>query len=146
MSVLQYLPVAGIVVSSISLGVSALAFRYARMKHLAAYPYVEVRRNNSTGKHDVYWKLHGPDAADWFVVKVTGGRFHKTTERVDSYGGVVHDIDAEVGVVTALHRPAVPIMTERHDQPMTIRFHLRSKANSAMRVTRKVEVPAFPKS
>lgn len=144
MSALQYLPVVGIVVSSVSLGVSALAFRYARMKHLAAYPYVEVRRNNSTGKHDVYWKLHGPDAADWFVVKVTGGRFYHTVPSAALDGAGLYDVDIAAGVVTTLERPTSPITTEAHDQPMTIRFHLRSKANAAMRVTRKVDVPAFP--
>lgn len=143
MSALQYLPVVGIVLSSISLGVSALAFRYARMKHLAAYPYVEVRRNNSTEKRSVYWTLHGPDAPDWFVVKVTGERFYHSSESNDLYGAGIYEPDTVIGVVTKLERPASPIMTKRHDQPMIIRFHLRSKANAAMRVTRKVEVPAL---
>lgn len=146
MSVLQYLPVVGIVVSSVSLCVSALAFRYARMKHLAAYPYVETARATSTSKQSVYWTLCGPDAADWFVVKVTGGRFYHSKESSDLDGAGIFEPDAMIGVVTTLERPVSPIMTEHHQKPMTIRFHLRSKANAAMRVTRKIDVPAFPKS
>ncbi len=77
-------------------------------------------------------------------MKVTGGHFYHSSESNDLYGAGIYEPDTVIGVVINLERPASPIMTERHDQPMTIRLHLRSKANAAMRVTRKVAVPAFP--
>jgi hypothetical protein len=144
MSALHYLPVVGIVVSSISLGVSALAFRYARMKHLSTYPYVEVRHDNSTGKHFVYWTLHGTDAGDWFVAEVTKGSFYHTVPSAVLDGAGIYYVDTTAGAVNRLLRPTSPFIVERHDKPLATRFHLRSKANGAMRVTRIVDVPTFP--
>ncbi|MEP9403350.1 hypothetical protein [Sphingomonas sp. VNH70] len=144
MGPLHYLPLAAVVISTISLGVSALAFRYARMKHLAAYPYVEARRGNREVKHAVHWSLLGPEAADWSVVKVSGGRFYQVRTTLDGHGGEVHKPDTAAPLAAKLLRPDSPIMTERHDKPMTIRFHLRSKANAAIQVVREVQVPARP--
>jgi hypothetical protein len=61
-----------LIVSLLSLAISAAAFRYARMRHFAEYPYIEARRNNSNFRIAVYWTLKGPDAANWEVTTVHG--------------------------------------------------------------------------
>lgn len=135
--------VIGISISAASFLLSAMAFRYARAKHLAAYPYIEARRMEANHPDHIDWSIVGPERQDWEVVKIKrlgGARLAGVDYETDGLGGRQAKDADPAKLARALTMPARCIIAIPDDSPVKLAFYLRSKANSAMKSRRVVRV------
>lgn len=136
----------GVSISAASLILSAAAFRYARAKHLAGYPYIEARRDNGTEPTHVYWSIAGAERKDWEVtqIKAVGRvRLAHVEYKQDGSGGLSPKPFDHWPLVQRLDSPATPIIATPNEVPGQLIFYLRSKANPSMRSRRRVDVNAL---
>jgi hypothetical protein len=139
----SWLPsVVGITISLLSLTVSIAAFRYSRAKHLAGFPYIEAARLNALQPDAVDWGIVGPDRENWEATSVQGEgttRLLKSEPYDNGHEVIARPVNPHEELLS-IDRPQSPLFVAA-DKGGTLTFHLRSKANPAMKTRRTVKVP-----
>lgn len=137
----------GVTISLIGLGVSILAFRYARAKHIAGEPYIVASRTNATLPPAVNWAIEGPGKDDWKVVEV---RCSKPLQILasewgdDGFSSILLPKQPPSGS-QVMANPLNPIFVAPAGSNADLVFVLSARANPKLRLKRPVCVLGYPR-